>query len=49
MNNSTHFSQIAPVFHGKQCPEKGYIVGYTAIIDKLKLPIPIPYQITLVM
>jgi hypothetical protein len=48
MNKSTHFSQIAPIFHGKQCPEKGYIVGYTAVIDKLRLPIPIPYQITLV-
>lgn len=48
MNNSAHFYQITPIFHGKQCPEEGYIVGYAAIIDKLELKVPIPYQITLV-
>ncbi|HKI90248.1 MAG TPA: Fic family protein [Draconibacterium sp.] len=48
MKNNAHFSQTAPVFHGRQCPEDGYIVGYAAIIDKLKLKVPIPFQITLV-
>jgi Fic family protein len=48
MNNNTHFSRITPIFHGKQCPEEGHIVGYSAIIDKLGLKVPIPNQITLV-
>ena len=48
MNKNTHFSQTTHMFHGKQCPEEGYIVGYSAIIDKLGLKVPIPYQITLV-
>lgn len=48
MRNNAHFSRIAPVFHGRRCPEDGYIVGYLAIIDKLKLKVPIPFQITLV-
>ena len=48
MNNHAYFSQQAPVFHGKQSPEDGYIVGYAAIIDKLKLRIPIPYPIALI-
>lgn len=48
MENNAHFSRTAPIFHGRQCPENGYIVGYAAIIDKLKLKVPIPFQITLV-
>lgn len=48
MNNNTHFSQTTPIFYGKQCPEEGHIVGYSAIIDKLGLKVPIPNQITLV-
>jgi len=48
MNNNTYFSQTTPIFHGKQCPEEGQIVGYSAIIDKLGFQVPIPYQITLV-
>ena len=48
MNNSAHFSQTTLIFHGKQCPEEGHIVGYSAIIDKLGLKVPIPYQVTLV-
>jgi len=48
MIDAAHFYQITPIFHGKQCPEEGYIVGYAAIIDKLELKVPIPYQITLV-
>lgn len=48
MNKHTHFYRITPIFHGKQCPEEGYIVGYSAIIDKLGLKVPIPNQVTLV-
>ncbi len=48
MKNNAHFSQTTPIFHGKKCPEEGSIVGYSAIIDKLKLKIPIPNQITLI-
>ena len=48
MENTAHFFQKAPVFHGKQCPEEGYIVGYAAIIDKLGLKVPVPCQITMV-
>ncbi len=48
MKRNAYFSQTIPVFHGKQCPEEGYIVGYATIIDKLGLKVPVPYQITLV-
>ena len=48
MSNSAYFSRKTPVFHGRQCPEDGYIVGYAAIIDKLKLKAPVPYPIILV-
>lgn len=48
MKDNAHISQVTPIFHGKQCPEKGFIVGYSAIIDRLKLKVPFPYQITLV-
>ena len=48
MNKSTHFSQENPVFHGKQSPEEGTIVGYAAIVDKLKLQMPMVNPIALV-
>jgi hypothetical protein len=48
MNNSAHFLQKAPIFHGKQTPENGYIVGYAAIVDKFNLPVPMPSPIALV-
>ncbi len=48
MKNNAHFSQRTPVFHGKKCPEEGHIVGYSALIDKLELKVPFPYQNTLV-
>lgn len=47
MNKSTHFSRQAPLFHGRQTPEEGYIVGYAAIIDGLKLAIPISNPIAI--
>lgn len=48
MSKSAHFYSFAPVFHGKQTPEKGTIVGYAAVIDKLSLPVPIQLPITLI-
>lgn len=46
--NSTHFSHIAPVFNGRTTPEEGLIVGYSAIINRLNLKVPIPASIALV-
>jgi len=48
MDNSTHFSQKKPVFHGYQSPEEGTIVGYAAIIDTLNLQMPMTNPIALV-
>ncbi len=48
MNNNTSFSINVPVFHGRELPEKGSIVGYGAIIDKLELPVPIPATLALI-
>jgi hypothetical protein len=47
-SHSAHFYLFAPVFHGKQTPEKGTIVGYVAVIDKLSLPVPIQLPIPLI-
>jgi Fic family protein len=46
--NSTYFSQTTPIFNGIIVPHKGTIVGYTAIISKLKLPIPVHHPISLI-
>ena len=48
MANSTHFSYNAPVFHGRNIPEEGFIVGYAAIIHGLSLQLPMPKPIALV-
>ena len=48
MNKSAHFYQEALVFHGKQPPEEGYIVGYAAIIEALGLQMPMVNLIALV-
>ena len=48
MNKSAHFIRQKLVFHGKQIPEEGAIVGYAAIIDRLNLPMPMVNPITLV-
>jgi len=42
------FSQEITVFHGRKAPEKGYIVGYAAIINALELPMPIPSKLALI-
>ena len=48
MNKNAHFSKKTPIFHGKQVPEQGSIVGYAAIVNKLNLQIPMVNPITLV-
>ncbi|NJB82065.1 Fic family protein [Wenyingzhuangia aestuarii] len=48
MDHSAHFSQEKLIFHGKQSPEKGTIVGYAAIVDTLNLPMPMVSPIALV-
>lgn len=48
MNKSAHFSLKKLVFHGKQSPEEGNIVGYAAIIEKLSIQMPMINPITLV-
>lgn len=42
MKSNTQFSHKVPSFHGRTLPEAGTIVGYAAIIETLKLPVPIP-------
>jgi len=48
MKQNTHFSIRIPAFHGRKLPEVGVIVGYTALIENLELPVPIPTVITLI-
>lgn len=48
MDKSAHFSQKKPIFHGKQSPEEGVIVGYAAIVDKLQLRMPMVNPIAMV-
>lgn len=46
--NDKHFSQTINVFHGRTTPEQGKLVGYGAIIDAMKLAIPLPRQLSLI-
>lgn len=58
MPNNKHFSreivektnllQEISVFHGKQTPEKGTLVGYGAIIEALSLPMPFPNTLAII-
>lgn len=48
MNVNTPISIRIPVFHGKALPEEGVVVGYSAIINALDLPVPIPQVIALI-
>jgi len=48
MSNTAHFSFTAPVFNGLVIPTEGYIVGYTAIIHKLQLAVPISKPIAII-
>jgi len=42
------FSQRISVFHGMYTPEEATLVGYGAIIDELKLQMPLPIRLSLV-
>ncbi len=46
--NNKRFSQIINVFHDRETPEPGSLVGYGAIIDALNLKVPIPNQLSLI-
>lgn len=48
MKISAQISQEKPVFHGKETPVEGTIVGYAAIIDTLNLQIPMVIPVSLV-
>jgi len=42
MNDSAYFLYDAPVIQGIAKPCPGWIVGYTAVIEKLQLQVPLP-------
>ncbi len=44
---NNRFSQKISVFHGRNTPEEGMLVGYGAIIEAVKLPVPLPETIAL--
>lgn len=46
--NSKYFSQEINIFHGREAPEKGTIVGYGAVINALQLPVPLPHKLSLI-
>ncbi len=48
MANSKNISLEIIAFHGITAPEQGKLVGYGAIIDALKLPLPIPLRLALI-
>jgi Fic family protein len=48
MKLNTRFSHKVPSFHGRMLPEAGAVVGYAAIIETLKLPVPIPENIAVI-
>jgi Fic family protein len=48
MLNSKRFSREISVFHGRQAPEKGTLVGYGAIIETLILQMPFPSTLALI-
>lgn len=48
MDQNNHISQEVSVFHGRQAPEPGTIVGYGAIIEAYKLPVPFPERLALI-
>ena len=42
------FSQKITVFHGREVPEEGTLVGYGALIEAFNLPMPLPDRLTLI-
>ncbi len=43
-----HFSLKINVFHERQAPEEGLLVGSGAVIETLKLSAPLPYKLALI-
>ena len=48
MANNNRFSQKVNVFHGRQAPEAGILVGSGAVIESLKLPVPWPKNLAMI-
>jgi hypothetical protein len=48
MGQNNHISQEVSIFHGRATPELGTIVGYGAIIEAYKLPVPFPEKLALI-
>jgi Fic family protein len=48
VDRNNHISQEVSIFHGRQAPESGTIVGYGAIIEAYKLPAPLPGRLALI-
>ena len=48
MAYSTRFSFSAPIFNGEVVPDNGIIVGYAAIINTLKLKMPVTHPVALI-
>jgi Fic family protein len=46
--NNIQFSREITVFHDRNTPEKGILVGYGAIIESLQLPVPLPVHLALI-
>lgn len=42
------YSRQITVFHGRQAPEKGTLVGYGAVISSLKLAMPLPSKLAII-
>ncbi|WP_298956180.1 Fic family protein [uncultured Nonlabens sp.] len=47
MNNKCYSLKIT-VFHGRQAPEVGTLVGYGAIVEAHHLPVPLPKKLSLI-
>lgn len=43
-----YYSQKINTFHGREAPETGNLVGYGALIETLKLAMPMPNQLALI-
>ena len=48
MAYTKRFSRKIHVFHGRQAPEEGLLVGSGAVIDALKLPLPLPNKLAII-
>ena len=43
-----HISRLVSVFHGREAPESGLLVGYGALIEFFQLKMPLPAKLTLI-